>query len=76
MLPGKKGFWKMRNHGNQGVAEALQHTSCLNCGKLIFDKLLDRCPKCGGHVVYLSDDDLGLLGRHVLKPQAAPAEEE
>jgi len=52
------------------VKEAVRHTSCLNCGKLIFDKLLKRCPKCGGYVAYISDDDLHLLGRH--RPQSVP----
>jgi predicted nucleic acid-binding Zn-ribbon protein len=58
------------------VKEAVQHTSCLNCGKLIFDKLLERCPKCGGYVAYISDEDLYLLGRHRPSSLPAPVSEE
>lgn len=65
----------MRNHANQTVVEAVQHTSCLNCGKLMFDTLVERCPKCGGLVVYLSDEDLGLMGRRVRTPVSEPVEE-
>ena len=58
------------------VKEAVQHTSCLNCGKLIFDRLLQHCPKCGGYVAYISDDDLHLLGRRRTQPVPEPVREE
>ena len=58
------------------VKEAVQHTSCLNCGKLVFDRLLERCPKCGGYVAYISDGDLHLLGRRRPLPVPEPVQEE
>jgi predicted nucleic acid-binding Zn-ribbon protein len=58
------------------VKEAILHTSCLNCGKLIFDKLLERCPKCGGHVAYISDEDLHLLVRHRPSALRVPVSDE
>lgn len=42
---------------------AVRHTSCINCGKLVFDRVLAHCPKCGGRVTYFSDADLGFLMR-------------
>jgi predicted nucleic acid-binding Zn-ribbon protein len=45
-----------------------QHTSCINCGKLIFDHVLAQCPKCGGRVTYFSDADLGFLSRVSERP--------
>jgi predicted nucleic acid-binding Zn-ribbon protein len=44
------------------------HTSCINCGKLVFDHVLARCPKCGGRVTYFSNADLGLLMRASARP--------
>ncbi|GEM_PF-1531280 len=40
-----------------------RHTSCIQCGELVFDKTLAKCPKCGGLISHLSDADLQLLGR-------------
>ena len=54
------GRWLM---AKLAVKETVQHTSCLNCGKLVFDRRLECCPKCGGYVAYISDGDLHLLGR-------------
>jgi hypothetical protein len=58
------------------LKEAVQHTSCLNCGKLVFDRLLMRCPKCKGYVAYISDEDLYLLGRRQPDPVPEPAQHE
>ncbi len=44
------------------------HTSCINCGKIVFDHVLARCPKCGGGVNYFSNADLGLLTRVSARP--------
>jgi predicted nucleic acid-binding Zn-ribbon protein len=44
------------------------HTSCINCGKLVFDHVLAQCPKCGGRVTYFSDADLGLMARVSERP--------
>lgn len=59
------------------VKTIVQHTSCLNCGKLVFDKALKRCPKCGGHVVYINEEDLSLMGRHrpVMSKKASQIDE-
>jgi len=68
----RPGRWPM---AKLAVKEAVQHTSCLNCGKLIFDRLLERCPKCGGYVAYISDADLYLLGRRRPLPVPEPVHE-
>jgi predicted RNA-binding Zn-ribbon protein involved in translation (DUF1610 family) len=66
----------MRAQRGLTVDETLQHTSCLNCGKLIFDRCLKKCPKCGGHVVLLSDEDLGLMSRRMQPVTKYPLENE
>lgn len=58
------------------VDHTLQHTSCLNCGKLVLDRRLNKCPKCGGHVVHLSDEDLGLMSRRMQPVTKIPLERE
>ena len=55
---------------------ANQHTACVYCGELVFDRLLRRCRRCGGTVVYLSEEDLTLLGRHRPRPINPPAVDE
>lgn len=50
------------------------HTSCVNCGKLVFDHVLSKCPKCGGRVTYFSDSDLDLLMRVSERPVLVAAE--
>ena len=53
-----------------------QHTSCVNCGKLVFDHVLSKCPKCGGRVTYFSDADLGFLMRVSERPVLVAAEKD
>lgn len=53
-----------------------QHSSCVNCGKLVFDRVLAKCPKCGGRITYFSDSDLDLLMRVSERPVLVAAEKE
>ena len=53
-----------------------QHTACVYCGELVFDRLLRRCPRCRGTVVYLAEEDLTLLGRHRPRPIDPPPTDE
>jgi predicted nucleic acid-binding Zn-ribbon protein len=52
------------------------HTSCINCGELVFDRVLLRCPRCGGRVSYFSDEDLGFLARVAERPVLIASEDE
>jgi predicted nucleic acid-binding Zn-ribbon protein len=52
------------------------HTSCINCGELIFDRVLTNCPRCGGRVTYFSDEDLGFMARVALRPVLISSEDE
>jgi hypothetical protein len=53
-----------------------QHTACVYSGELVFDRLLRRCPRCHGTVVYLAEQDLTTLGRHRPRPINPPAVDE
>ena len=53
-----------------------QHTACVYCGELVFDRVLKRCKRCGGAVVYLTERDLLTLGRHRPQPINPPPAEE
>jgi predicted nucleic acid-binding Zn-ribbon protein len=64
-----------RNHKRLERVEG-QHTSCINCGKLVFDRILARCPKCGGRVTYFSSADLGFLSRVAERPVLVSEERE
>ena len=44
------------------------HTACINCGKMVFDHMLARCPKCGGGGHYFFHAALGLLTRVSARP--------
>lgn len=57
-------------------AKPYQHTACVYCGALVFDRLLKRCKRCGGTVVYLAEQDLAMLGRHRPQPISPPAPED
>lgn len=57
-------------------AKTYQHTACVYCGELVFDRLLKRCKRCGGTVVYLAEQDLTTLGRHRPQPISPPAPED
>ncbi len=52
-----------------------QHTSCIHCGELVFDRVLVRCPRCGGRVTYFSDEDLGFLARVSERPVLVTTED-
>lgn len=52
-----------------------QHTSCINCGELVFDRVLLQCPRCGGRVSYFSDQDLGFMARQTERPVLVTNEE-
>ena len=54
----------------------IHHTSCIYCGKLVFNHRLSKCPKCGGRVVHLGDSDLNLLGRRPQPATKAPGRED
>ena len=51
------------------------HTSCINCGELVFDRMLLKCPRCGGRVSYFSDQDLGFMARQTERPVLVASEE-
>ncbi len=57
------------------MKETVCHTSCLYCGKLVFDRLLEKCPKCGGYVVYLAEKELPFLGRGARQPVSVAKED-
>ena len=58
------------------VKIAGQHTSCIQCGELVFDQVPERCPRCGGLVTYFSDEDLGFLARVTERPVLIACENE
>jgi predicted nucleic acid-binding Zn-ribbon protein len=53
-----------------------RHTSCIHCGELVFDRVLEECPRCGGRVTYFSDEDLGFLSRVADRPVLVASEDE
>ena len=53
-----------------------QHTSCINCGELVFDRVLLKCPRCGGRVSYFSDEDLGFMARQTERPVLVTTEDD
>ena len=60
----------------QSLEKTYQHTACVYCGELVFDRLLKRCRRCKGSVVYLAEQDLLTLGRHRPQPINPPPNEE
>ncbi len=60
----------------RGLRSAYQHTSCPYCGELVFDRLLRRCKRCGGQVVYLAEGDLSFLGRRRPRPITPPPKDD
>jgi len=56
--------------------KAYHHTACVYCGELVFDRLLKRCKRCGGSVIYLAEHDLAMLGRRAPQPVSPPAPED
>ncbi len=60
----------------QLLEETTQHTSCLMCGELVFDRKLARCRRCGGPVAYLSDSDMNLMARHRPQPVNTSSDED
>ena len=53
-----------------------QHTACVYCGDLVFDRILKRCRRCKGAVAYLAEQDLQTMGRHRPRPINPPPADE
>lgn len=62
--------------GMGSMQRRVTHTSCIYCGKLVFNHRLSKCPKCGGRVVHLVESDLNLLGRRPQPATKAPGRED
>lgn len=60
----------------QSLEKTYHHTACVYCGELVFDRLLKRCKRCKGAVVYLAEQDLLTLGRHRPRPINPPPAED
>jgi len=60
----------------QSPERTYQHTACVYCGELVFDRLLKRCRRCKGSVAYLAERDLQTLGRHRPRPIQPPLAED